>query len=117
MKSELQPFCIIWSSKEQIKHYMPPVFKESYADFVSIIDCTEIKMESLSSLDNQSLCYSMYKSHTTMKGLIGITANGVVSFASELYCGSISDAEIVEKSGCYNHCTKVILSWLIKASS
>ena len=40
-----------------------------------------------------------------MKRLIGITPNGVVSFASayELYCGPISDAEIVEKSGFYNH--------------
>ena len=106
MKSELQPRCIIWPSKEQIKHYMPPVFKEFYPELVSIIDCTEIKMESPSSLDNQSLCYSMYKSHTTMKGLIGITPNGVVSFASELYCGSISDPEIVEKSGFYNHLHK-----------
>ena len=60
MKSELQPFCIIWPSKEQIKHYMPPVFKEFYADFVSIIDCTEIKMESLSSLDNQSVLVLFY---------------------------------------------------------
>ena len=59
MKSELQPRCIIWPSKEQIKHYMPPVFKEFYPELVSIIDCTEIKMESPSSLDNQSLCYSM----------------------------------------------------------
>ena len=45
-------------------------------------------------------------SHTTMKGLIGITPNGGVSFASELHCGSISDPEIVEKSGFYNHLHK-----------
>ena len=44
-----------------------------------------------------------------MKGLIGITPNGVVSFASELYCGSISDPEIVEKSGFYNHLHKADL--------
>ena len=46
----------------------------------------------------------MYKSHTT--GLIGITPSGVVSSASELYCGSISDPEILEKSGFYNHLQK-----------
>ena len=34
-----------------------------------------------------------------MKALVGITPNGVVSFASQLYCGSISDPDIVEKSG------------------
>lgn len=60
MKSELQPRCILWPSKEQLKH-MPPMFIELYPELVSIIDCTEIRMESLSSRDNQSLCYSMYK--------------------------------------------------------
>lgn len=62
-------------------------------------------MESAPSLENQSWCYSLYKSHTTMKALIGITPNGVVSFASEIYCRSISDPEIV-KSGFYNHLHK-----------
>jgi len=61
MKSEVQPHCILWPSKEQIKHYMPPMFIELYPELISIIDCTEIRMESLSSRDNQSLCYSMYK--------------------------------------------------------
>lgn len=64
---------------------MPPMFKELYLELVSVIDCTEIRTESPSSLDNEPLCYSTYKSHTTMKALIGITPNGVVSFASELY--------------------------------
>lgn len=73
MKSELQPRCTLWPSKEQIKCYMPPVFQQFYPELVSIIDCTEIRMESPSSLDHQSLCYSSCKAHTTMKGLIGIT--------------------------------------------
>ena len=106
MKCELQPLCIVWPSKEQLKFYMPPVFKELYPDLVSIIDCTEIRMESPSSLDKQSVCYSSYKAHTTMKALVGITPNGVVSFASELYCGSISDPDIVEKSGFLNYMQK-----------
>lgn len=41
-----------------------------------------------------------------MKALIGIIPNGVVSFASELHCGSISDPEIVEKSRFYTHLHK-----------
>ena len=32
-------------------------------------------------------------------GLIGITPSGVISFMSDLYTGSISDPEIVKKSG------------------
>ena len=38
-----------------------------------------------------------------MKALIGITPNGVVSFCSDLYCGSISDPEIVKQSGYLTH--------------
>ena len=102
-KLELQPLCIASPSKEQLKYYVPPVFKELYPDLVSVIDCTEIRMESPSSLDKQSVCYSSYKAHTTMKALVGITPNDVVSFASELYCGSISDPGVVEKLGFLNH--------------
>jgi len=97
MKSELQYLCIVWPSKEQLKFYMPSMFKELYPELVSIIDCTELRMESPSSLDKQSMCYSSYKSHTTMKALVGITPNGAVSFVSELYSGSISDPDIVKR--------------------
>ncbi|XP_068758304.1 uncharacterized protein [Montipora capricornis] len=100
MRKELEPICIQWPSKEQILYYMTPVFKSFYPDLVSIIDCTELQMESPSSLDKRSLCYSSYKSRTTMKSLIGVTPNGVVSFCSDFYCGSISDPEIVKQS-CY----------------
>ena len=99
MRKELEPVCIHWPSKEQISYYMPPIFKTHFPSLVSIIDCTELPMESPSSLDKRSLCYSSYKSRTTMKALIGITPNGIVSFTSELYCGSISDPDIVRRSG------------------
>ena len=78
MRAELEPVCILWPAKEQIKYHMPAVFKEFYPDLVSIIDCTEIFMECPSGLDNQSACYSHYKSHNTMKGLVGITPNVVI---------------------------------------
>lgn len=58
MRKELEPICIQWPSKEQILYYMPPVFRSFYPDLVSIIDCTELQMESPSSLDKRSLCYS-----------------------------------------------------------
>ena len=103
MRKELEPICIQWPSKEQILYYMLPVFKSFYPDLVSIIDCTELQVESPFSLNKRSLCYSSYKSKTTMKSLIGITPNGVVSFCSDLYCGSISDPEIVKQSGYLQH--------------
>lgn len=63
-------------------------------------------MENPSGLDNQSACYSQYKSHNTMKGLIGITPSGVISFVKDLYTGSISDLEIVKKSGYFDNLNK-----------
>ncbi|XP_068761637.1 uncharacterized protein [Montipora capricornis] len=39
------------------------------------------------------------KSATTLKGLIGISPTGAVSFVSALYTGSISDREITRRSG------------------
>lgn len=85
--------------REILQLHMPPLFKKHYPQTALIIDCTEFEMERPSSLDNQSACYSQYKSRTTMKALIGITPSGAIAFASELYPGSTSDKEIVIKSG------------------
>ena len=43
--------------------------------------------------------YSTYKSHTTLKCLLGVDPKGGIMFVSQLYEGSISDKEIVKRSG------------------
>lgn len=52
-----------------------------------------------SSLQLNGELFSTYKNHTTLKGLIGISPSGAVTFVSQLYTGSISDREIVYRSG------------------
>ncbi|XP_014675267.1 PREDICTED: uncharacterized protein LOC106815336 [Priapulus caudatus] len=89
----------IWPSKQQIKSNMPSSFKEKYPSTRIIIDCTEIKTQMSSSLLSKSMTYSNYKSSNTLKGLIGITPGGCVSFVSQLYTGCISDQEITRRSG------------------
>ena len=89
--------------REVLQLHMPPLFKEFYPRTALIIDCTEIEMERPSALDQQSACYSSYKSRTTMKSLIGITPSGATAFVSELFPGSTSDKEITVKSGLLNH--------------
>ena len=42
----------------------------------------------------ESVICSQYKSHTTLKGLVGISPFGAVTLVSELYTGLISDKEI-----------------------
>ena len=89
----------LWSSRSQIRKTMPSSFKDSFSNVRVIIDCTEMKVQTPSSLVLHSEFYSSYKSATTFKGLVGITPSGAVSFISKLYTGSISDREIVKRCG------------------
>ena len=64
-----------------------------------VVDCTELRCQQPESLLLQSELYSNYKSHTTLKGLIGMAPHGAVTFVSSLYAGSISDKELFKQSG------------------
>ena len=78
---------------------MPEDFKKKYASTRVIIDCTEVRCQMPSSIHLNGELFSNYKHHTTLKGLIGISPGGAVTFISQLYTGSISDGEIVVRSG------------------
>ena len=78
---------------------MPDWFKELYPNVRVILDCTEIFAETPSSLVLQSETFSSYKSHTTFKGLFGITPGGAVSFVLALYCGPRGGHSIVKNMG------------------
>ena len=64
-----------------------------------IIDCSEIFVETPSSLDVQAALWSDYKHHTTVKFLYGITPNGASSYISPCYGGRATDIHIVRDSG------------------
>jgi hypothetical protein len=97
--------CLIsWPSRSVIDETMPQGFKDMYPNCRVVIDCTEIFTETPQSLVSRSLMYSQYKSHMTWKSLVGITPNGVISFVSDLWAGSISDKQITEKSGLLDLC-------------
>ena len=70
--------------------------------FIQLLGCTEIFVQTPTSLLLQSQLYSSCKSNTTLKGLIGITPHGAISFISSLYTGSISDKEITRCSRILN---------------
>ena len=74
-------------------------FKAKYPKTRVILDCTELKCQMPISLLLNSRLFSSYKNHTTVKGLVGIAPAGAITFPSQLYSGSISDREIVERSG------------------
>lgn len=90
---------IIWPSRADVDRCMPEGFRELYPSTRVILDCTEIFVQTPTSLLLQSQLYSSYKSNTTLKGLIGITPHGAICFVSTLYTGGISDREITRCSG------------------
>lgn len=72
-------------------------FQSTFPNTRVILDCTEVLTPSAKVLNSQT--YLNYKSHTTFKGLIGITPNGAVCFVSKLFTGNISDKDITKRSG------------------
>ena len=72
--------------------------KKYYPKCCVIIDCTECFIETPSSLDVATQCWSQYKHHTTIKFLVGITPNGAVSYLSHCYGGRASDKFIIGDS-------------------
>jgi len=89
----------IWPSRNLVNETMPHDFKEKYPTTRVISDCTEVRCEMPSSLLLNSELFSSYKHHTTLKALVGISPKGFFTFIGQLYTGSISDREIVERSG------------------
>ena len=89
----------IWPSKQQLQEHIPKAFVPRYENVRVVLDCTELRVQSPSSLVMNSELYSNYKTTTTMKCLIGITPWGAISFVSNLYSGSISDKAITRCSG------------------
>lgn len=89
----------ICPSREEVDECMPESFRQKYKSTRVIIDCTEVRCQIPSSLLLNSQLFSSYKNYITLKGLIGITPSGAVTFISQLYTENISDREIVTRSG------------------
>ena len=91
---------IMWPAREQLRKTMPLAFKRNFGDKVAvIIDCFEIFIERLSSLIARAMTWSNYKHHNTLKFLIGITPQGVISFICKAWGGRVSDKHVTENSG------------------
>ena len=87
-----------WPSKKHV--HAQGVLYFSIQEYLSFHRCyTELFIERASDLSLHSVTWSNYKSHSTLKGLIGISPFGGVMFCSELWAGSISDIELTRKSG------------------
>eukprot|EP00058_Branchiostoma_floridae_P006248 XP_002591736.1 hypothetical protein BRAFLDRAFT_58953 [Branchiostoma floridae] len=95
----LVPTAIIWPDREELRKTLPMAFRQKYQKCVAIIDCFEVALERSSDQEAQSQTYSSYKSRNTLKYLIGIAPQGVITFISKGWGGRTSDKVITENSG------------------
>ena len=98
MYCRLKPL-ILWPEREILMQTMPVVFKNTFKKCTVIIDCFEVFCERPSSLKARAQTWSNYKHHNTVKFLIGITPQCVVSFISKGWGGRASDVHITENCG------------------
>ncbi len=48
------------------------------------------------------MTFSNYKNHNTFKVLVGISPSGEITFVSKLFPGSVSDKELIKRSGLFD---------------
>ena len=68
-----------------------------------ILDCFEIFIERPSNLLVRASTWSSYKHHNTVKVLICIALQGVVSFVSDTWGGKVSDKYLTDHCAILNH--------------
>ena len=89
-----------WPERDTLQKSMPMCFRASFKDKVAvIIDCFEVFIERPSNLLSHAATWSSYKHHNTVKVLLGIAPQGIVSFASGAWGGQVSDKHITENCG------------------
>lgn len=98
LKDELT-LLLQFSTLDEMQGIKVPKAFRPFPNLRYIIDCTEIYFEKPFKIARQRSTYSNYKSRNTFKVLVGISPIPHFNFVFNIFTGSISDKEIVKKSG------------------
>ncbi|XP_076314942.1 uncharacterized protein LOC143227374 [Tachypleus tridentatus] len=99
MNIRLVPTFVFWPERRKLRMTLPVCFREKFSKCACIIDCFEIFIQRPSDLQARADTYSSYKSHNTVKYLIGIAPQGVIIFISKGWGGRTSDVHLTENCG------------------
>ena len=78
-----------------------------------IVVCFEVFVNRPSTLMARAITWSNYKHHNTVKFLIGITPQRVISFLSKAWGGRVSNKYLTEHRRLLKSCYQEMLYWLI----
>lgn len=92
MSATLKPL-MKWPSKCAILKNMPKCFQPKYKR------CTEIFLNRPTNLTSTAQTYSTYKSHSTVKCLVGMSPAGAITFLWAGQGGRVSHKQITAESG------------------
>ncbi|CAN8021249.1 unnamed protein product, partial [Ixodes persulcatus] len=70
---------------------------DAFPDTRVVLDATEIRIQTPSSLDGQRQTFSPYKHANTMKCLVRVTPDCYICYLTPMYGGAMSDREIVRQ--------------------
>lgn len=90
--------CDFWPSRDIIDEHFPAHFKSQFPSTRVVLDATEISIAKPANTNYQRASFSTYKNTNTLKVLVGVAPRGQVTYVSDVYCGSTSDRQIVERS-------------------
>ncbi|KAJ8013075.1 hypothetical protein DPEC_G00049530, partial [Dallia pectoralis] len=97
MSTTLVPTAVFWPSRDELRKNLPAALHSTYPDCAVIIDYFSVTLEKPGSEGNL-LCGASAGSNT-LKYLIGMAPQGVVTFVSKGSPGSVSDKSLAEGCG------------------
>ena len=90
---------LVWFAPQEHIQASKPKRYNCYPNLRSIVDASEIFIETPKDPKLQSSTYSTYKHHNTAKFLVSCAPNSTITFVSKAYGGRASDKQVTISSG------------------